>query len=232
MKLDTDLIQGKFIKRYKRFFVDAELEDGTVVTAHCPNTGSMLGLMEEGVPVYLSPAKDPNRKLKFTLEMIKAPNSWVGINTGRPNKIVHEALVAGKVKELKDFESIKPEQKYGTNSRIDLLVQQSNGTPCYVEVKNVTLAEGDTALFPDAVTTRGAKHLNELAEEAKKGNRALMFYLVQRSDCTSFNIAEQIDPTYAETLKAAMAVGVEAVAYQCNLSDKEIVLDKPLPITF
>lgn len=232
MKFDTDLIRGKFIKRYKRFFVDAELEDGTIVTAHCPNTGSMLGLMDEGAGVYLSPAKDPNRKLKFTLEMIKAPNSWVGVNTGRPNKIVHEALLAGKVKELNEIESIKPEQKYGTNSRIDLLVQQTNGTPCYVEVKNVTLAEGDTALFPDAVTSRGAKHLNELAEEAKKGNRALMFYLVQRSDCNSFNIADEIDPTYAATLKEAMAQGVEAVAYQCALSDAEIVLDKPLPITF
>jgi len=232
MQFDTDLIEGKFIKRYKRFFVDAELQDGSVVTAHCPNTGSMLGLMEEGAPVYLSPAKDPSRKLKFTLEMIKAPNSWVGVNTGRPNKIVHEALLNGKVKEISEIESIKPEQKYGTNSRIDLLVQQTNGQPCYVEVKNVTLAEGNTALFPDAVTTRGAKHLNELAEEAKKGNRAVMFYLIQRQDCESFNIASDIDPEYAKTLKEAMQAGVEAIAYQCTLNDTEIALDKPLPIAF
>lgn len=232
MKFETELIAGKFIKRYKRFFVDAELADGSIVTAHCPNTGSMLGLMEEGADVYLSPAADPNRKLKFTLEMIKAQNSWVGVHTGRPNKIVHEALLAGKVKEMADIESIKPEQKYGTNSRIDLLVQQTSGTPCYVEVKNVTLAEGDVALFPDAVTSRGAKHLNELAEEVKKGHRAVMFYLVQRTDCTTFNIAAHIDPTYAETLKQVMALGVEAVAYHCALSEHEIVLDKPLPITF
>jgi len=232
MRFEQPLISGTFIRRYKRFFVDAALADGSIVTAHCPNTGSMLGLIAEGAPVYLSPAKDPTRKLKFTLEMIKTPTSWVGVNTGHPNKIVHEALLSGEVAEFKDIQSIKPEQKYGTNSRIDLLAQQKNGQLCYIEVKNVTLAEGKTALFPDAVTTRGAKHLNDLAAEAQKGHRAVMFYLVQRTDCTHFNVAAHIDPDYAATLKEALAKGVEAVCYQCTLTDTAITLDKPLPMRF
>lgn len=230
MKFDTPLIEGTFIKRYKRFFVDAALDDGRIVTAHCPNTGSMLGLIEEGAPVYLSPAADPNRKLQFTLEMIKTPTSWVGVNTGRPNKIVHEALLAGKVPELKDIQTIKPEQKYGANSRIDLLVQQSSGQLCYVEVKNVTLAEGQTALFPDAVTARGAKHLADLAQEAQKGHRAMMFYLVQRGDCTQFTIAAHIDPHYHAELQKAIAAGVEILVYSCHLTPKNITLAHKLPV--
>lgn len=228
MEFSQPLIKATLIKRYKRFMVDATLENGETVTAHCPNTGSMLGLLEAGSTVWLSPAENPERKLKFTLEMIQTPTSLVGVHTGRPNKLVKQAIEQGQLKaHFPDIQSLKSEQKYGENSRIDLLIEESN-RKCFIEIKNVTLKEDNAALFPDAVTTRGTKHLVELTNEVKSGNRAVMFYLVQREDCEHFNVAAHIDPTYAQELKNAMAQGVEVLAYTCTLSSERIELNQQL----
>ncbi len=230
MQFNTPLIEAKFIKRYKRFFVDAALPNGQVVTAHCANTGSMLGLIEEGATVWLSETDNPKRKLRYTLEIVQTPTSLVGVHTGRPNKLVQEAIASGELEEFQNIATIKPEQKYGQNSRIDLLIEQTDGPPLYLEVKNVTLQQNNVALFPDSVTSRGAKHLAELSAEVEKGNRAMMFYLVQRGDCEHFSPAVDIDPHYTAELKKAIASGVEAIAYECTITPNEIRLSKRLPI--
>jgi sugar fermentation stimulation protein A len=230
MEFSAPLIRGRFIKRYKRFFVDADLPDGTIATAHCPNTGSMLGLMEAGNPVYLSPADNPERKLRYTLEMIDVGTSLVGVNTGRPNALVAEAIAAGRVPELSGYATLEREKKYGKNSRIDLLLTDPAKGTCFVEVKNTTLREGDAAAFPDAVTDRGLKHLEELMAERKKGNRVVMFYLVQRSDCAYFTVADSIDPAYGRTLRQAVAEGLEILAYTCKLDERAITLAHNLEV--
>lgn len=218
------------MKRYKRFFVDATLENGDIVTAHCPNTGSMKGLLLEGADVYLTFNDDPKRKLKYTFEMINAGTSLVGVNTSLPNKIVEEGVEKGLIPALTGYDHIRREVKYGENSRIDLLLESDSKPSCYVEVKNTTLAEGATALFPDAVTSRGTKHLNELAEMVKQGHRAVMVYLCNRSDCTSFNVADEIDPTYGETLRAVLQQGVEAVCMRVRITPEEIIIDGEIPV--
>lgn len=235
MRFEAPLIKASLIKRYKRFLVDATLETGEVVTAHCPNTGSMMGLLEEGADVWLSPAADPNRKLKYTLEMIQTPDSLVGVHTGRPNKLVKDAIENGQLDEhFADRASLKAEQKYGENSRIDLLIEEKKpsegGRKCFIEIKNVTLRQQDKALFPDSVTARGAKHLAELTAEVEKGNRAVMFYLVQRQDCKTFSPAADIDPHYTRELAKAVAAGVEVLAYTCHL-DPEIGIELSAPLT-
>ena len=233
MQFEKPLILGTLIKRYKRFFVDVKLDDGSVVVAHCPNTGSMLGLLEEGYGAAVTSNNNPKRKLKYTLEMIALGNSgsnWVGVNTGRPNKIVAEAIEQGFVAELLGYENIRHEVKYGKNSRIDLLLEASNKPDCYVEVKNVTLREGNNAMFTDAVTARGLKHLEELLEMVKQGKRAVMLYLVQREDCKKFMPADHIDPIYCQKLRKVMAEGVEAVCYDCTLSLEEISIRRKLSI--
>jgi len=238
MKFETPLIPGKLIKRYKRFLTDVELADGTVVVAHCANSGSMLSVNEPGADVWLSPANDPKRKLKYTWELIRigsAPNAaMVGINTQHPNRIVYEAIEAGKIKELTGYDSQRREVKYGKNSRIDVLLESADKPMCYVEVKNTTLrrdlSPGAPAEFPDAVTVRGAKHLVELGDMVEQGHRAVMFYLVQRDDASSFTVAADIDPTYAERLKEAIKRGVEVVAYSCHVSPEEIEIDAPVKI--
>lgn len=231
MEFETPLIKASLIKRYKRFMVDATLEDGEVVTAHCPNTGTMMGLLEKGADVWLSPAKDPKRKLKYTLEMIQTPQSLVGVHTGRPNKLVQAAIESGQLAEhFPSIKTLKPEQKYSANSRIDLLLEEESGRKCYIEIKNVTLREDTSALFPDAITARGAKHLADLTEEVNKGNRAVMFYLVQRQDCEKFGTAAHIDPHYSRELLNAVAAGVEVVAYACRLSPESIRLERQLPV--
>jgi len=230
MDFTQPLIHGTYIKRYKRFFVDALLPDGTTVTAHCANTGSMLGLNDEGNGVYLSPAENPERKLKYTLEMIDVGTSLVGVNTSRPNAIVADAITNTLVPELTGYQTLLREKKYGTNSRIDILLQDPAKGTCFVEVKNTTLRVGDAAQFPDAVTSRGLKHLEELMAERKAGNRVVMFYLVQRSDCTTFAPADDIDPAYGQTLRKAVAEGLEILAYSCTLNAHAIVLDKKLEV--
>ncbi|HXV73910.1 MAG TPA: DNA/RNA nuclease SfsA [Sphingomonadales bacterium] len=226
MKFPTPLTEGVLIQRYKRFFADVRLRDGAVVTAHCANSGSMMGVKEPGSKVWLSPSPNPKTKLAWRWEMIDVEGAKVGINTMHPNRIAAEAIAEKRIPELAGYASARREVRYGQNSRIDLLLEDPG--LCFVEVKNVTLKRGKQAQFPDAVTERGTKHLHELANEAKKGNRAVMLYLAQRADCDAFSIAEDIDPEYAKTLSKALKSGVEALCYQCALSDTEICLDRPL----
>lgn len=233
MKFTYPLVKGKFLKRYKRFFVDVEKEDGDIITCHCPNTGSMKGLLEEGFGAYASPANDPKRKLQYTLEMIETPTSLVGVNTSRPNSLVEEAVAGDQIPELLGYDRISREVKYGKEgkSRIDLLLKSDEDMPdCYVEVKNVTLKEGDAALFPDAVTSRGLKHLEELQDVVQQGFRAVMFFVIQRTDCNFFAPAASIDPAYTAKLKEVSENGVEVLAYTCSLNEERIVLNERMEI--
>ena len=234
MKFHAPLLKGRLIKRYKRFMADVELETGETVTAHCANSGSMLSVNEPGSEVWISPAKNPDRKLKYTWELIRIGRSLVGINTGHPNALVAEAIAAGKIKELKGYAGLRREVKYGKNSRIDILLEDDKKGLCYVEIKNVTmrrdLGRGKPVEFPDGVTARGAKHLVELSDMVKDGHRAVMFYLVQRGDgAAGVTIARDIDPAYGDALDKAKAAGVEIVAYGCKLNPEGITVAKPLP---
>jgi sugar fermentation stimulation protein A len=234
MKFPAPLIRGTLIKRYKRFLADVLLEsplpDGRrEVVAHCANSGSMLTVCEPGSEVWVSPAANPDRKLQFSWELIRVGRSLVGINTMHPNKLAAEAIADGTIVELQDYATIRREVKYGRNSRIDLLLESPARPPCFVEVKNVTLVRGrGFAEFPDAVTSRGAKHLDELIDQVALGNRAVMLYLAQRSDCTSFAAAHDIDPTYAKGLVKAQRAGVEVLAYGCRVTAKEIKVAQPM----
>lgn len=233
MRFPDPLIHGRLIKRYKRFLTDVELDDGSVVVAHCANSGSMESVKEPGAEVWLSPARNPDRKLKYTWEMIRIGETLVGINTSLPNMIVSEAIEAGKVDELTGYASLRREVKYGKNSRIDILLEDDAKPKCYVEVKNTTMRrdlQGGPLEFPDAVTSRGAKHLVELSDMVADGHRAVMFYLVQREDGDVFTVAGDIDPTYAQELTKAMKAGVEVVCYGCALSPEEITVVRKIPI--
>lgn len=235
MVFASPLVRGRLLRRYKRFLADVELEDGTVVTASCPNTGSMLGLTAPGLSVWLSVSASPSRKYPHTWELLELASPGgpvvVGINTGHPNRLVPPAILAGAVPELGGYDSIRSEVKYGRNSRIDILLEGGSKPPCYVEVKNVHLSRRPgLAEFPDSVTARGAKHLKELSDMVRSGARAVMFYLVQRGDADSFALAADIDPLYAESFAAATSGGVEALAYCCRVSPDTISLDRRLPI--
>ena len=234
MKFQSKLLKGYFKRRYKRFFVEAELENG-LVTAHCPNTGSMKGLLEEGNIVWFSEASSKKRKLKYTWELTvdKESKSLVGINTHSPNKIVYEALLNKNIKEFKDYDIIKKEVKYGNNSRIDFLLENESMKTCYLEVKNVHYTEGNgIALFPDAVTSRGLKHLNELIDVVNQGNRAAMLYLVQREDCDKFTLAKDIDPEYCKVFNEAVRNGVEILCFSCKISVSSIFIGDKITILF
>lgn len=232
MEFPDPLIPGTLIKRYKRFLSDITLDSGDGVVAHCANTGSMLGLTDPGLRVWLSPARNPARKLRYTWEMVRIGESLVGINTAHPNAIVEEAVRAGQIGALTGYPELRREVRYGQNSRIDLLLDGAEAPACYVEVKNVHLMRrAGRAEFPDAVTKRGAKHLGELTGVVRAGHRAAMVYLVQREDCESFAIAGDIDPDYARAFQAAREAGVEAFVYACRLTPQAIVLDRPLEIT-
>ena len=228
MRFPNPLIPGRLIRRYKRFLADITLDDGTVITAHCANSGSMKGCQTPGSRVYVSPQDKPGRKLKYTWEMIRVGRAWVGINTGHPNPIVYDAIEHQLIPELRGYSEMRREVKYGRRSRIDVWLRRP-GQICYVEVKNVTLAEEGAALFPDAVTERGTKHLRELMDQVAAGDRAVMFYLVQRSDCNLFKPADDIDSVYGATLREAAHHGVEILVYQAIVSPQRIRLDKPLP---
>ncbi|MCW8835135.1 MAG: DNA/RNA nuclease SfsA [Rhodospirillales bacterium] len=232
MQFSDPLIRGSLVKRYKRFLTDVMLDDGSVVVAHCANSGSMLSVNTPGAEVWLSPARNPERKLRYTWEMIRIGETLVGINTALPNGLVADAIADGTITELAGYASIRREVKYGKNSRIDILLEGDGDAKCYVEVKNVTMRrDGATAAeFPDAVTTRGAKHLEELADMVAEGHRAVMVYLVQREDCDRVTIAGDIDPGYLEALKKAKKRGVEALAYRCKLSTTGIEVAQTLPI--
>jgi sugar fermentation stimulation protein A len=219
MQFSKPLISGRLVKRYKRFLADVILDTGEEVTAHCTSTGTMLGLLTEGAPVWLSLADNPERKLNYTWEMVESDGVKVGVNTAHPNKLVAEAITGSVIPELTGYSTIRREVKYGQNSRIDLLLDGGETPPCYVEVKNVHLRRHGAAEFPDAVTDRGAKHLREMSILVQQGQRAAMVYVIQRDDCDRFKLAEDLDPLYAETAQAAFAAGVEAYAYACDMQD-------------
>ncbi|MAJ93504.1 MAG: DNA/RNA nuclease SfsA [Rhodospirillaceae bacterium] len=223
MDFPDPLLRGTLVKRYKRFMADVMLESGDTVTAHCANTGAMLGVQNPGSEVWLSPARNPDRKLKFTWEMIRIGESLVGINTAHPNKIVAEAIEAGKIPELSGYGDLRREVKYGTNSRIDILLSEDGKPDCYVEIKNVHLMrDTGVAEFPDSVSTRAAKHQGELANMVEQGARSVTVYLCQREDCDSFRLAADIDPDYARAVKDAKQRGVEAICYACALTPEAI----------
>jgi len=212
MQWPAPLVPGRLVRRYKRFLADVTLEDGTTVTAHCANTGSMLGCAEPGSPVLLSEAENPARKLRYTWELVRVGPTWVGINTARANGIVAEAVRAGRVPELAGHSEFRREVPYGKNSRIDLLLTGGPG-PTYVEVKNTTLAFGGTARFPDAVTERGRKHMEELARMVRGGAQAAVVFLVHRDDARRFCPADDIDPAYGKALRRAAKAGVMVLPY-------------------
>ena len=235
MRFLTPLLRGRLKQRYKRFLADVVLDSGEHITAACPNTGAMLGLTAPGSTVWLSKSEAVTRKYAHTWEMVEADQggapTLVGINPMQPNRLVAEAIAAGAIKKLVGYSSLRREVKYGETSRIDMLLEDERKGRCYVEVKNVHLMrDAGQAEFPDCVTTRGAKHLRELSRMIEQGHRAVMLYLIQRSDAETFAIAADLDPAYAEAFKLARATGVEALAYRCRLTPEEIAVDKAVRI--
>jgi sugar fermentation stimulation protein A len=230
MRFPDPLIRATLVKRYKRFLADMRFEDGSEITAHCANPGAMTGLAEPGLEAWLSPARNPERKLRWSWELARIDGRLVGINTAWPNAIVTEAIEAGDIPELAGYEGLRREVRYGKNSRIDMLLEDDDRPACYVEVKNVHLKRAEPAEFPDAVTKRGAKHLEELGDMVEAGHRAVMVYLVQREDCDTFALAGDIDPAYQTAFVRARERGVEALCYACRLSTEEIIVDRPLPL--
>ncbi|GAB4539980.1 MAG: DNA/RNA nuclease SfsA [Parvularculaceae bacterium] len=222
MDLPQPLIEGRLRRRYKRFFAEIELDSGEVITAHCPNPGSMLGVLVEGGRVWASRHDDPKRKLKYSWQLAEVEGALVAINTQNPNSIVEEAIRARRMPLFEGYADLRREVKYGAASRIDLLLEDAERPPCYLEIKNVHLSrEAGLAEFPDSVTARGAKHLEELGEMARSGVRAVMLFVVQRSDCNRFCLAADLDPGYAAAFAAAQAAGVEAYCWDCEITKDE-----------
>jgi len=222
------LLKGTLIKRYQRFKADVRLGNGHVVTAHCPNTGSMQTCSEPGRPVYVSRHHRRERKLKYTWEMIEMPTSLVGVNTSVPNHLTKAAIISGNVPELKGYKSIRSEVGYGNGSRIDIMLENDRHG-CFVEVKNCTLVENTTAFFPDGITTRGLKHLEELQQQVYKGNRSVMFFLIQRMDAKRFKPADHIDKAYGRTLRKVHRKGVEILVYDVVMDQTGIRLNRKIP---
>ena len=223
------LISGTLIKRYNRFLADVKLRNHQNVTAHCPNSGSMKGCSEPGRTVYLSRHNNPKRKLKYTWELIEMPTSLVGVNTMVPNRLVYNSIRSSKVKELLGYERVVREVTTGKGSRLDLRLEKNGTEPCYVEVKNCTLVENGVAYFPDAVTSRGLKHLRELRKLHRQGCRCAMFFLIQRMDAKRFEPADHIDPDYGKGLRKAAKDGVEIIVYDTNIDLKGIRLNRKIP---
>ena len=229
MDFKSKLIPGLFIKRYKRFFVDIKINN-QIITAHCPNTGSMYGLLKKGNKVWVSKSNNPNRKLKFTLEIIEDNKSKVGVNTHSANKIVHQALQENLIEEFDNILEIKPETKFGTNTRFDFLIINKKNK-AFIEVKNVTLSrQKEIAEFPDSITIRGLKHLNELIKARKKNYKIFILYLIQRDDCKIFKIAKDIDLNYANALEKAVKKNLNILCYDCKFSSKGIKLNNKINI--
>jgi sugar fermentation stimulation protein A len=228
MKFSQPLIRGTLIKRYKRFLADVRLDDGDLITAHCANPGSMMGLSRPGLAVWVSPSANPARKLKYSLELVEldisTPVAYIGINTQAPNKIALEAITNGRIAELDGYQTVRREVRYASNSRIDILLENPDGTRCFVEVKNVHLfRRPGLAEFPDSITARGSKHLRDLSDVVDAKTRAVMLYIVQGS-AQRFALAEDIDPTYARCFTEARASGVEALCYFCDVTPQRIEL--------
>jgi len=230
MKIPSPLFRGRLIRRYKRFLVDVRLDDGLEVTAHCPNPGSMLGLLEDEAEVWLSKSNNPRRKLQWSWELIHSAGTLVPVNTSNPNRIVAEALANEAIAELCGYQDIRPEVRYGKGSRIDFLLTSPERSPCYVEIKNVHLRRDRRAEFPDCVTARGARHLRELSLMRRAGARAVILFVVQREDCTAFAPAADLDPTYAQELLRARDAGVEVLCYDCTVTFEHVHLRRPLPL--
>jgi sugar fermentation stimulation protein A len=229
MKLPQPLVSGLLLRRYKRFLADVEMSDGSVVTAHCPNSGSMLGCAAPGSPVLLSRSDNLSRKYPLTWELVHADDCWIGINTSLPNHLVREGIEQRIVSELLGYKLIRQEVCYGSErSRIDLLLEEPG--LCYVEVKNVTLVENGIARFPDAATTRGQKHLRELMAMVAGGARAVNFFVIQHANASAVTPADAIDPVYGRLLRQAAKAGVELLAYQASVTPEEIILCRSIPV--
>ena len=230
MQFPSPLERGRLVQRYKRFFADVAMEDGREVTAHCPNPGAMLGLNLPGLPVWLSVSDSPTRKLPHTLELVEADGGLVGVNTMHPNRLVAEALEAGAIPELAGYSEVRREVKYGANSRVDFLLTSPDRPPCWLEIKNCHLSRGGgLAEFPDCVAARSLKHLRELTREVEGGARAVMLYVIQRTDCELFDTAPDLDPAYAAGLIDAAGRGVEVLCYGCDISSEAVRLVRPIP---
>jgi sugar fermentation stimulation protein A len=230
MRFAAPPLAGRFLRRTKRFFADVELDDGTLVTAHCPNTGSLLGCLEPGARAWLRDSGDERRKLRHTWQAIRIGRTWINVDTSLPNRVVAEAVERGQIEPLAGYDTIQREVRYGENSRVDLLLSARDGRRCWVEVKNTTLAEGTTALFPDAVTERGLKHLRELTRRVRRGERAVQFFFVSRADVEALRAAEAIDPEYARALHRAARAGVEILAWSARVEPRRLVLGRRLRV--
>ena len=230
MDFPSPLARGVLVSRYKRFFADVVLDDGTQVTAHCPNPGAMLGLNTPGLPAWLSRSDDPKRKLAHTLELVEADGGLVGINTMHPNRIVAEALAAGAIPEVAGYATHRREVRYGLNSRVDFLLEEPGRPPCWLEIKNCHLRRtGTLAEFPDCVAARSLKHLRELTAMVEVGERAVMLFVIQRTDCDAFAACAELDPAYARGLTEAAAAGVEVLAYGCEITQAGVRLAGRIP---
>lgn len=232
MRFQTPLIPARLIRRYKRFLADVVLEsDRREVVAHCPNPGAMLGLAEEGMRVWLEPNDDPKKKLRFGWRLVELDGAMAGIDTSVPNRVVGDALRTGSIAEVAEYKGVRAEVKYGKNSRVDFLLSEPGKPDLYLEVKNVHLRrEGDLAEFPDCVTARGAKHLDELANMVHQGHRAMMFYLVQRTDCARFSLARDLDPAYGAAFDKARAAGVEVLCYDTVITTDAVSMGAAMQI--
>jgi sugar fermentation stimulation protein A len=231
MRIELPVVEGRFVRRYKRFFAEVELPDGSLVTAHCPNTGSLAGCLTPGSRVILRDSQDLERKLRFVFQAIQVGRTLVNVDTSLPNRVVHEAVSAGRLPELAGYDELRREVPYGESSRIDLLLGRKRSRKlCYVEVKNTTYAQGRTAMFPDAVTARGLKHLGELARMVAEGHRAVQLFFVSRSDVRRFVPADAIDPAYGAELRAAARAGVEVLAYTARVRPSSLAILRRLPV--
>ncbi|MDE0984089.1 MAG: DNA/RNA nuclease SfsA [Yoonia sp.] len=232
MEFATPLIAARLIRRYKRFLADVRLPDGTEAVAHCPNPGSMMGMADEGIKIWLEPNDDPHKKLKYGWRLIEQDDGhFVGVDTGVPNRVVGPALLAHQIAGLPPYDAVRAEVKYADKSRIDFLL--SGAVDTYVEVKSVTLSRtAGLAEFPDSVTARGAKHLEALTQMVAQGHRAVMFYMVQRTDCAALSLAADIDPAYAAAFARATKAGVQVLAYDCAIDPKGVKLRRPVPFAW
>lgn len=233
MQFAKELLKGTLIKRYKRFLADIELANGQIVTAHCANSGALYGVTTPGLAVWLSESDNPTRKLKYTWELAQVNGVMIGVNTSWPNSLAAEAIETQVIAELQGYTNLKREVKYGQASRLDILLQHPGKVDCFVEIKNVHMNRQPLlAEFPDAVTSRGTKHLGEMIDVIQQGKRAVMLYVVQRADCDHLRFAGDIDPTYAKTAAQAKAVGVEFYAYQCEVTPQGIIIKTAIPVMF
>jgi sugar fermentation stimulation protein A len=229
MDFPQPLKRGQLVQRYKRFLADIVLEDGTEITAHCPNPGAMLGLNMPGLPVWVSRSPDPKRKLAHTLELVEVDGGLVGINTMHPNRLVAEALAADAIPELVGYPSHRREVKYGQASRIDFLLETPDRPRCWLEVKNCHLRRAGTlAEFPDCVAARSTKHLRELVAMAAQGDRAVALFVVQRTDCNTFAACHDLDPAFSRGLEAAAEAGVEVLVYGCDITPEGVRIARPM----